>query len=53
MPCHVLGAGYRYEPMKEQGSRILLDVGGLVEQERYLTLASTETNYRDSLTINV
>ena len=46
---HVLGGGYRFERGSAETQRLLLGVGGLVERERYVDRARTETNYRANL----
>jgi hypothetical protein len=46
---HVIGVGYRLEREYESKRRLLLGIGGLVERERYVDLARSETNQRANI----
>jgi hypothetical protein len=43
---HLLGVGYRFETLSPDRRRVLLGLGGFAERERFVDLATTETNYR-------
>jgi hypothetical protein len=45
----VIGVGYRLEREYESKRRLLLGIGGLVERERYVDLARSETNQRANI----
>ena len=43
---HLIGGGYRFETRSPDERRVLLGIGGFAERERFVDLATTETNYR-------